>query len=145
MVASFAKYVTIALASTLKFFGGPITGAAMQVGWIETALCSTVGMMFTIILLSTLTEQATRLFDRLRKKPKKLFTKLNRAAVKVWLKFGIVGIAFLTPILFTPPLGAILIVAFKVPRLKAYTWMLVSALTWGFIVSYTISHIQWPW
>ncbi len=135
------KYITIALASTLKFFGGPIAGFAMGLGWFETALCSTAGMMFTIVLVSTLTEQINKLRDRFRKSPKKKFSRSSRAAVKVWQKFGVAGIAFLTPVLFTPPLGAILIVAFRIPRFTAYSWMLASGLVWGFIVSFAISHV----
>lgn len=135
------KYLTIALASTLKFFGGPIAGYAMGMGWIETALCSTAGMMFTILLVSTLAQQIKKLMDRFRKSPKKTFSKTSRIAVKIWQKFGIIGIAFLTPVLFTPPLGAILIVAFRIPRFTAYSWMLASALVWGLIVSVSISYI----
>jgi len=133
------KYLTIALASSLKFFGGPITGYAMGISWVETALCSTAGMMFTILVGSTLTQQISRLRDRFRKSPKKIFSRTSRTAVKIWQKFGVVGIAFLTPILFTPPLGAILIAAFRIPRTTAYSWMLASGLIWGAIVSFSIS------
>jgi uncharacterized membrane protein len=136
------KYLTIALASTLKFFGGPITGIAMGINWIETALCSTVGMMFTIVIGSTLAQEISKLRDRFRKSPKKIFSRTSRTAVKIWKKFGIIGIAFLTPVLFTPPLGAILIVAFRIPRAKAYLWMLISAILWGLAVSFSISRFS---
>lgn len=139
------KYLTIAFASTLKFFGGPITGNAMGINWLETALCSTAGMMFTIFVGSTLAREISKLIDRFRKKPKKIFSRTSRAAVKIWKKFGIAGIAFLTPILFTPPLGAILIVAFRIPRPAAYSWMLASALLWGVIVSFSISRFSHFW
>ncbi|WP_353722658.1 hypothetical protein [Dyadobacter sp. 676] len=71
--------------------------------------------------------------------PPKKFTKTNRIAVNIWRKFGIVGIAFLTPPLFTPLFGPILAVAFRVPKASIFLWMSASALVWGLAISY-IAH-----
>lgn len=130
------KYLSVALASTLKFFGGPITGVILKVGWLETAVFSAIGMMFSVVILTYAGKGFQELIKKYRKTPPKRFSKSNRMAVKVWKKFGIIGIAFLTPPLFTPLFGPLLAVAFRVPRNSIFLWMTISAIVWGLLVSY---------
>ncbi|WP_149241241.1 hypothetical protein [Dyadobacter sp. 32] len=133
------KYLSVALASTLKFFGGPIAGVVLKLTWIETAICSVAGMMFSVFILTFLGKAVQSLMNKHRKSPAKRFSRTNRIAVNIWKKFGIIGIAFLTPPLFTPLFGPILAVAFKVPRASIFLWMFVSASVWGLAISY-IAH-----
>lgn len=133
------KYLSVALASTLKFFGGPITGVILKLTWIETALCSVAGMMFSVFLLTFVGKGIQGLIKKHRKSAPKKFSRTTRIAVNIWKKFGIIGIAFLTPPLFTPIFGPILAVAFKVPRTSIFMWMFVSAMIWGLGISY-IAH-----
>jgi uncharacterized membrane protein len=133
------KYLSVALASTLKFFGGPIAGVVLKLTWIETAICSVAGMMFTVVLLTFLGKAVQSLVKKYRKSTPKKFSRTNRIAVNIWKKFGIIGIAFLTPPLFTPIFGPILAVAFKVPRASIFLWMFISASIWGLAISY-IAH-----
>jgi uncharacterized membrane protein len=133
------KYLSVALASTLKFFGGPITGVILKLTWLETAACSVAGMMFSVFLLTLVGKGIQGLVEKRRKSPPKKFSRTTRIAVNIWRKFGIVGIAFLTPPLFTPIFGPILAVAFKVPRASIFLWMFVSAVVWGLGISY-IAH-----
>jgi uncharacterized membrane protein len=139
MKTTFLKYLSVALASTLKFFGGPITGVILKLTWIETAICSAIGMMFTVLLLTYVGSGIQTLIKKYRKSKPKRFTRTNRIAVNIWKKFGIIGIAFLTPPLFTPLFGPILAVAFKVPRGAIFLWMAISAIVWGLGISY-IAH-----
>jgi uncharacterized membrane protein len=133
------KYLSVALASTLKFFGGPITGVILKLSWLETALFSAVGMMFSVVLLTYAGKGVQELVKKYKKTPAKRFSRSNRMAVKIWKKFGIIGIAFLTPPLFTPLFGPLLAVAFRVPRTSIFLWMTISAIVWGLAVSY-IAH-----
>jgi uncharacterized membrane protein len=139
MKTTFLKYLSVALASTLKFFGGPITGVLLKLSWIETAICSAAGMMFTVFVLTYIGGGIRNLINKRRKTKPKRFTRTNRLAVNIWKKFGIVGIAFLTPPLFTPLFGPILAVAFRVPRSSIFMWMSISAIIWGLGISY-IAH-----
>jgi hypothetical protein len=136
MKTLFLKYLSVALASTLKFFGGPITGVILKLTWLETAFCSALGMMFTVLILTYAGKGVQALVKKRRKTPAKRFSKTNRLAVRIWKKFGIVGIAFLTPPLFTPLFGPLLAVAFRVPRTSIFLWMWISAVVWGLGISY---------
>jgi len=139
MKTIFLKYLSVALASTLKFFGGPIAGVVLKLTWIETAICSAVGMMFSVFVLTFVGGAIQNLIKKHRKTPPKRFSRTNRMAVNIWKRFGIIGIAFLTPPLFTPLFGPILAVAFKVPRPLIFLWMSISAIIWGLAISY-IAH-----
>lgn len=139
MKAIFLKYLSVALASTLKFFGGPITGVLLHLRWLETAICSVAGMMFSVLVVTYVGKGIQVLLKKYRKTPAKRFSKTNRLAVKIWKKFGIIGIALLTPPLFTPIFGTALAVAFRVPRGSIFLWMTLSAVGWGLFVSY-IAH-----
>ncbi len=136
MKSEILKYLSVAFASALKFFGGPITGVVLQLNWVETAIASATGMMMMVVTLTFLGKWVQGLLSNYRKKPSKKFTKSNRMAIKVWKRFGIIGIAFLTPPLFTPIFGPLLAVAFKVPRNSIFMWMSLSAIIWGFGISF---------
>lgn len=133
-------YGAVAFASTLKFIGGPITGAALGLTWVETALCSAAGMMFTVLLVSLGGEALQRALARPgRRRP--LFSRRTRLAVRVYQRTGVVGISLLTPLVFTPPLGAALAVSFKPSRRHLYASMLASGLGWGTALSFLVAQV----
>ncbi|WP_026629632.1 hypothetical protein [Dyadobacter alkalitolerans] len=139
MKTTLLKYLSVALASTLKFFGGPIAGVVLKLTWLETAICSAIGMMFSVFVLTYVGGAIQNFIKQRRKTPPKKFSRTNRIAVNIWKRFGIIGIAFLTPPLFTPLFGPILAVAFKAPRPAIFLWMSASAIIWGLAISY-IAH-----
>ena len=68
------------------------------------------------------------------KKEKRIFTKTNRFIVKVKQKFGLAGIAFLTPCILTVPVGAIIANHMYKSKMKIFTYMLVSFAFWSFLL-----------
>ena len=130
-----AKYISVILASTLKFVGGPLTGLAFQLSWVETAACTIIGMMVSVIAVTFAGELFLRLSQRFRKTSPRRFTRRTRMAVRIWQRSGMAGIAFLTPILLTPIGGTALAISFNVGRFKLISYMLISALFWGIIQS----------
>ncbi|MFA7471543.1 MAG: hypothetical protein WCY86_01450 [Spirosomataceae bacterium] len=136
------KYFAVAIASTLKYLGGTFTGLALGLHWIETAICSTIGMMMTVVVINYAGTLLRDLLSRIRRKKPRKFTRFNRLAVKVWRIFGTKGIALLTPALFTPPLGSALLVAFRAPRVGSFLWMLISGLIWGIIFTLLVYRLE---
>ena len=51
--------------------------------------------------------------------------------MKVWKKYGIIGIAFLTPPLISPPFGAIIAVAFREPRPRIIAFLATGVVLWS--------------
>jgi uncharacterized membrane protein len=131
----FAKYLSVVAISMLKFAGGPITGLALQLSWVETAICSVVGMMITVTLIVYSSGFIQKIWSKVfpkKEKPKK-FTKVNRLAIKTRRKFGLIGIAFLTPLLFTPIGGSAIAMAFRYQKEDILVKMLMSAVVWAIV------------
>jgi uncharacterized membrane protein len=134
-VSQIVKYISVLLASTIKFIGGPITGRALGLTWWETASFSVLGMMMVVVLIAFTGEKLQKLFAK--NKPK-LFSKRTRLAIRIRQRFGLVGIAFLTPIFFTPIGGTLIAISFKYSIQKIIVNMLFFAVFWGVILSGTL-------
>ena len=129
----FAKYISVILASTIKFIGGPLAGLAFRLGWVETAACTVIGMMVSVLAVSFAGEVLAQLRHRFRKTPPRRFTRRTRMAVRIWQRSGMAGIAFLTPLLLTPIGGTAIAIMFNVRRFKLISYMLVSAMLWAIV------------
>ncbi len=135
----FFSYLKVAAASTIKFFGGPILGKIENLSWWETAISSTFGLMFTVIIVIYAGEYLQRFIHYVRKylgkddRPKKIFTRTTRTGIKVKNKLGLWGIAFLTPLIFTPIVGSFLSLAFRFPKFQIIIKMFICGLFWGAI------------
>lgn len=138
---STAKYISVIIASTVKFVGGPLSGAALGLTWLETALCTTVGMMISVVIITYAGVGIRLLMQRIRPSTPKRFTKRTRLAIRIWKRSGMAGIAFLTPILLTPIGGTILAVSFGVNRGQLILYMLISGVVWAIIQTIAIYQI----
>ncbi len=136
------KYFTVILATAIKFFNGPIAGLVLGLTWIETALCSMIGMMATVCLMCLIGLEVRILIKKYRKTKPKLFSKRSRFAVKIWHRLGIWGIAGFTPLFFTPIGGTLLALSFKVPIPKILFSMLVFAVFWGIILTFALFQVS---
>lgn len=136
MLESITKYLIVTGWSMFKFIFGPISGVSFGLHPVETYLCTVAGMMLTAILLSSEAPR-TKLLALLakRKKKKKVFSSRTRAIVKVWKKYGMKGVAFLTPLLLTPPFGTLVAVSFGESRKKILLYMLISAAFWAAVLT----------
>ena len=126
------KYASVFLLSTVKFLGGPLAGASMGLHF-WTTLALTVGGMMTSVFIFTgvggAWMQHRQKQRRLRREP--IFSKKSRNIIKVFRKFGMGGIAFLTPILLSPIGGTVIATLLGVPRSRILLHMLWSAMFWG--------------
>ena len=137
----FAKYLSVALASAIKFVGGPITGAALRLSWWETALCTVIGMMCSVVIVSFVGQAIQQRIQKRSATKSKLFSRRTRLAVSVWRRFGIWGIAFLTPLFFTPIGGTLITLSFKLSLRQFFLPMLFFAALWAIIFSLLIYNI----
>ena len=131
MEGEILKGITIFLLTMLKFIAGPTLGYAAGFSFVVTVGITVGGMMSSVFLftyLGTLLREKvlSRLFKRRR-----TFTKRNRRFVQIWKKYGLSGVAFLTPLIFTPIGGTVLLTAFGSPRPKIILMMLISATLWS--------------
>ncbi len=93
--------------------------------------------VFLFTFLGRLLKQ--KLLDRIFARKRK-FTRRNRQFIRIWKKYGLNGVAFLTPIIFTPIGGTLLLTSFGSPKRKILISMFASAVFWAVIFS-TLIHI----
>jgi uncharacterized membrane protein len=124
------------LISMVKFFGGPVTGVSLGLSYFESVVLTIAGMMTSVIIFSIIGQAFSRwVTSRRRAKSKPVFSKKNRRVVKIWNKFGVKGVAFLTPILLTPIFGTVVASLFGAPRKHILLHMLWSAILWSAILN----------
>ncbi len=129
------KAIPVFLSSMLKFVFGPLAGYAAKLNLLTT-IVSTIGGMMTAVVAFTyfgnfLRERVFKRFFQNRKK----FTPRNRKITILYKKYGLGGIAFLTPILLTPIGGTLIAVSFGSPKEKIILYMFISGVAWAIIFS----------
>jgi len=132
------KAIPVYFSSMLKFIFGPLGGYAAGLELVTTILTTVAGMM-TVVLSFTyagdwIREKVINRFFGKRKK----FSDNNRKFVKIWKKYGLVGVAALTPIFLTPIGGTLLAISSGSPKEKIILFMFVSASVWAVIFSVTV-------
>jgi uncharacterized membrane protein len=144
-VSTFAiiwKYLSVFLLSMVKFIGGPIAGIALDLPFYQTFALTVCGMMTSVVLFSVLGRAAQRWYMRKILHEKTVFSKRNRFIVKIHRKFGVQGIAFITPVLLSPIFGTIVALLLGVSKLRIFVWMLASSVFWGLILTYAIGQLR---
>jgi hypothetical protein len=125
------KIVPVYLSSMAKFFFGPLAGYAAGVHIVTTMAVTVAGMMTTIFLFVYLGEWFKATFPHwFHKKEEKLEAPDSRMT-RIWKRYGLVGIAVLTPVLLSPIGGGIFAVASGSPKRKIILYMFLSAVFWS--------------
>ena len=129
--------LTIYVLSMFKIIFGPTMGYAAGLSPLVTVIITVAGMMTTILIFTFFGERLREKVLKRFLKPKKVFTPKNRRFVKIWRKYGELGISFLTPILLSPPGGAIIAIALGGSRKKTVGYMFLWSVVWTTIITYT--------
>ncbi|NEM99653.1 hypothetical protein GXP69_18285 [Pontibacter sp. BT327] len=128
--------MSVYLVSMVKFFAGPVTGVSVGLTYMESVLLTIAGMMTTVLVFSFIGREFSKWWSRRqREKHKPVFSKKNRRIIKIWKNFGVVGVAFLTPILLTPIVGTVVAALFGAPRKQIFIHMLWSAVIWSALLN----------
>lgn len=127
------KYIIVYLISMFKFLGGPAFGSAYDLNIIGTAAMTILGMMTSVTIISFYGRKFRMWIQSKYKFKRKIFTKRNRRIIKIWRGYGEFGVAFFTPILFSPVIGTLLITTLGGKRKRVLIYMLISAIFWAFI------------
>ncbi len=130
--------------SMFKFFLGPITGYASKLNLFTTILATVAGSMTTVMLLTFFGDWIrAKILNRLTKNKKK-FSSKNRRVITFWRKYGLIGVAVLMPMLFTPPGATLIAVSFGTPKDKIIISMFLSSAFWAVVISIVIYFFGGP-
>lgn len=133
----FGKLIGLLLFSALKFFLAPSTAIIAGYTFWETILLTTTGGLVGFLLFFKFGEILQSGFSLVIKtKARKRFSKRNRLVVKLKSKYGLWGLALLTPCLLGIPLGAFLASAYY-RKQKGVLWIFsLLIVIWSFILTY---------
>jgi hypothetical protein len=135
MLEELAKAIPVYFSSMLKFIFGPLGGYVAGLNIVTTILTTVAGMMTVVLGFAFFGDfLRDRVFSYFFQDKKK-FSERNRKFVRIWRKYGLIGVAALTPVLFTPIGGTLLAVSFGTPRNKLIFAMFVSASVWSVILT----------
>jgi len=139
------EIISVALVSSIKLVWGGVP-MALSFGFsiLETIFVTSSGGIIGVLAFVALSDFLVKRFKKRAKKRKlektsqnsvKIFTRKNKLIVRIKTRFGLIGIAFLTPILFSIPLGSFLAIRYFKSKQKVISYMFASVLFWSFSTS----------
>lgn len=138
------EYLVVFALSSTKFIGGPIVGATRGLNIFFTGLFTSLGAMASVVIFTFVGDKfrAYQKAKKLRKNKGIKFNKRRKKVIAIYNKFGIKGIAFITPLFLTPIGGTILALSLGVPKGKIIKTMTLYVFFWGYTLS-TIVILFW--
>lgn len=73
---------------------------------------------------------------------KRIFTSRTRKVVRIWRKYGLMGLAALTPVLFSIPLGTFFMSRLEKNKKKIIFYMFISITVWSLIITTLFEYTQ---
>ena len=141
------------LFSSFKFAATfPLVIIQFEFSFLETILWTNVGGIVGVYFFAFLSEKLLawwkRTFRRSNKhlladeqQVKKVFTRRNRRIVRVKQKYGLVGIALITPFLLSIPVGVFLVVRYYRTYKTKFLYLIAANVFWSVI--YTGFYMFW--
>jgi len=119
---------------------------------METILWTNVGGIAGVYFFAFLSEKligwwkglcrrSTRKKPEEQRKAKKIFTRRKRRMVRIKQRYGLIGIAFTTPLLLSIPVGVFLVARYYRSSKTKYLYLIGSNLVWSVI--YTGFYMFW--
>jgi hypothetical protein len=144
------KALLIILSATWKFAATfPVAIYIFEMTFIETLVYTNLGGLIGIIVSLFFSKGIIYLWETLssekpktRKKTKKTFTKFNRRLVLLKTKYGMPGIAILTPVVLSIPLGTFLTAKYYRHKKDSYLFLFLSQIAWSFIYTIILTQLK---
>lgn len=131
------KITGLMVLSGLKFFFAPYTVYLSGYSYFQTIAITITGGILSTLIFFYFGEALKYIFSskRNQKKEKKKFTKSNRRIINVKTKYGLIGLAILTPCFFSVPLGSLIAARYFDKDRKTIPYLLASVVIWSFILT----------
>ncbi|MDQ3047421.1 MAG: hypothetical protein M3R27_07730 [Bacteroidota bacterium] len=141
MTQQIIEIIGVFLLSTVKFvFGGVPVALGLGFSFFKAVFVTSLGGCTGVIIFVYMSEWImkrikVRAANKRLKFPhalrKNIFTRKNKSIVKIKMKFGLLGIAFITPLLLSIPLGCFLAVRYFKDKPRIIAVMFGAILFWS--------------
>jgi hypothetical protein len=131
-MATLLKYIGIILLASVKYLFAAIPLLMANTHWFLGMLLCAIGGTIGVIVFTFLGEQITLFFQK-----KNLFIstfKRKRKFINLKNGYGLIGIALISPIGISIPLGCIISVAISNDRKKVMLYQLASVFFWSILL-----------
>lgn len=146
-MAELLKILSVFITCALVFgkIGMPAAVLLFKFNFMKVFLVSSAGGITGVVVFTYLSASFLKWYHQLRVKNgrihrKRIFTKFNRRVIMVKQRFGLVGIALITPPLLSPPLGAFLAERFFRDKRKVIVYLSISTMIWS-VAIYSIMYL----
>ena len=146
MLEELVRSIPVFVSAMIKFILGPLGGYTLKLHPVTTALVTIAGMMTSVLIFTYFGQWIRTKYDQAFPNRKKIAVQ-NPKLQAIWKRFGLAGIALLTPIILTPIGGTILAVSSGNSKERIILYMLISATAWSVIftgIIYVIGHQALP-
>lgn len=150
-VVKWLEYLEVALIASVKFLIAPFDAERNHFNWIESFAVTTTGGIAGIFVFVFVGENISawwrhfmalvksvflrRPAEVIERKPRKKFTRKNRLIVWIKMKFGLAGIAFITPCIISIPIGTVVAISFYKKRGRVLLYLLISLILWSLVLN----------
>ncbi len=136
------QIILVVILSGTKFLTAPITSLNIGFGYLETLIITTLGGLLGVFFFYYLSAGIMFLLGKLnerfrgkRKGKKRIFTWKNKFIVRIKRDYGLIGLALVTPILLSIPLGTFLAARYFHDKRRVLLYLSASVVVWSVIVS----------
>jgi hypothetical protein len=136
-MGNFFKILSVFITCSFAFkIGFPTAVMVFKYNFFKTMIVACSGGIAGNIFFTYLSAAIIKAIHNFRAKRhlihrKRIFTRFNRRVIRVKQRFGLAGIAFITPILLSTPLGAFLAERFFRDKRKIIIYLSCATIFWG--------------
>lgn len=146
-MSSIGSYLTVTALCAVKYMIGVASGLATDFSFTELFLCYFIGGSLGMVLYTLFGNRIMNWWKKRKSQNTEISQDLppkNDWKIKVWNRFGLVGIAILTPPILSQPVGTAISLGFGTPAYKVIIFMCASIFVWSLIFAYAGNTIiQW--
>jgi hypothetical protein len=151
------KVLEVGLISGVKFLLAPFEAERQGFNFMQSFTITTLGGVLGVLVFyyagsliaawwNHIKALIKSIFIRrpaevIERQPKRHFTRTNKMIVKIKRRFGLAGIAFVTPCIISIPVGTLVAVAFYRKRKPILLYLFVSLLLWSIVLNYTAQQL----
>jgi hypothetical protein len=143
-MAEALKILSVFLTCSFAFkIGFPTAVLFFKYDFFKTIVVTSAGGIAGNIFFTYLSAALLKAIHNFRVKRnlihrRKIFTKFNRRVIKVKQRFGLAGIAFITPLILSTPIGAFLAERFYKDKKKIILYLCGATLFWAFALYFIL-------
>ncbi len=141
MTQFIAYIIVFLLAATpfLEIVGVIPIGVVAGLHAVPVTIIAFIGNMLTIVIVIFLMDKIKVWLEKRKQKKKEKSKKREERAARIWKRYGLPGLAIISPILIGSHLVTILAMGFGGTRKQITVWMTASIFVWA-IVTGVASH-----